>query len=208
MGPILFILYINDLPHVISCVSKLFADDTKLYITVDSYGDSNMIQMDLYELDKWPASWQMKLNIQKCKVSHLGKKTKELLSDVRYENRCLSSIKNIREQPDLGVEMDESLKFEKQISNVVQKANGVLASIRRTFKCINIDNFPALYKSLLRPHLECCNSVWSPCMVKDITKPSETVRPVRPWPDQTFSYSIQNNPYIVQRTVNTIVSIE
>ena len=49
------------------------------------------------------------------------------------ENKCLYTIKDIREQPDLGVQMDESLKFEKQISNVVQKANGVLASIRRTF---------------------------------------------------------------------------
>ena len=84
------------------------------------------------------------------------------------ENECLSTIKDIREQTDLGVQMDESLRFEKQISNVVQKANGVLASIKRTFKYINIDSFPVLYKSLVRPHLEYCNSIWSPYMVKDI----------------------------------------
>ena len=84
------------------------------------------------------------------------------------ENKCLSTIKDSREQPDLGVQMDESLKFEKQISNVVQKANEVLASIRRTFKYINKDSFPVLYKSLVRPHLEYCNSIWSPYMVKDI----------------------------------------
>ena len=84
------------------------------------------------------------------------------------ENKCLSTIKDIKEQPDLGVHMDESLKFEKQISNVVQKANGVLASIRRTFKYINKDSFSVLYKSLVRPHLEYCNSIWNPYMVKDI----------------------------------------
>ena len=84
------------------------------------------------------------------------------------ENECLSTIKDIREQTDLGVQMDESLRFEKQISNVVQKANGVLASIKRTFKYINIDSFPVLYKSLVRPHLEYRNSIWSPYMVKDI----------------------------------------
>ena len=111
----------------------------------------------------------MKFNIQKCKVLHLGKKNPRnfyLMFD--NENKCLSTIKDIREQPDLGVQMDESLKFEKQISNVVQKANGVLASIRRTFKYINKDSFPVLYKSLVRPHLEYCKSIWSPYMVKDI----------------------------------------
>ena len=64
--------------------------------------------------------------------------------------------------------MDESLKFKKQYSSVVHKANGVLASIRRTFKYINKDSFPVLYKSLVRPHLEYCNSISSPYMVKDI----------------------------------------
>ena len=170
LGHILFILYINDLLDVISCVSKLFADDTKLYRTVDSYGDSNMLQMDLYELDNWSELWQMKFNIQKCKVLHLGKKKTQGIFYLTFdnENECLSTIKDIREQTDLGVQMDESLRFEKQISNVVQKANGVLASIKRTFKYINIDSFPALYKSFVRPHLEYCNSIWSPYMVKDI----------------------------------------
>ena len=84
------------------------------------------------------------------------------------KNKCLSTIRDIKEQPDLGVQMDESLKFEKQISNVVQKANGVLTSIRRTFKYTNKDSFPVLYKSLVRPHLEYCNSIRSPYMVKDI----------------------------------------
>ena len=65
LGPILLMLYINDLPDAISCVSKLSADDTKLYRSVDSYGDSIKVQMDLYELDNWSSSWQMKFNIQK-----------------------------------------------------------------------------------------------------------------------------------------------
>ena len=57
LGPILFILYINDLPGVISCVSKLFAHDTKLCRSIDSYGDINTIQMHLYELDNWSSPW-------------------------------------------------------------------------------------------------------------------------------------------------------
>ena len=165
-------LYINDLLDVISSVSKLFADDTKLYRTVSSYGDSNMLQMDLYELDNWSAWRQMKFNIQKCKVLHLGKKAKKLFLMFDDENRCFSTIKDVREQPDLGVQIDESLTFGKQISNV-HKGNVVLTSIRRFFKYINTNNIntnslPVLYKSLVRPHSEYCNSIWSPYMVKDI----------------------------------------
>ena len=123
-GPILFILYINDLPDVISCVSKLFADDTKLYRSVDSYGDSNIIQMDLYE-PFWSALWQMKLNIQKCKVLHLGKKSQKKRNNFYLmfdsENKCLSTIKDIREKPDLGVQMDESLKFENKLAMLSRK---------------------------------------------------------------------------------------
>ena len=78
-GPILFMLYINDSPDVISCVSTLFADDTKLYRSVDSYDDSNTVQIDFYKLDNCSSSWQMKFNIQKCKVLHLGKRTQETL---------------------------------------------------------------------------------------------------------------------------------
>ena len=123
LGPILFILYINDLPDVISCVSKLFADDTKPYRSVDSYGDSNTIQMDLYELDNWSSSWQMKFNIQKCKVLHLGKKKKPRNFYLMFdnENKCLSTIKDIRELPDLGVQMDESLKFENKLAMLCRK---------------------------------------------------------------------------------------
>ena len=55
-----------------------------------------------------------------------------------------------------------------KLAMLCKKQNGVLASIRRTLKYINKDSFPGLYKSLVRPHLEYCNSIWSPYMVKDI----------------------------------------
>ena len=72
----------------------------------------------------------------------------------------------MREQQDLSIQMDVSLKFEKRISNAVQKTNGVLASIRITFKYIHRNSFPVLCKSLVRPHLEHCNTIWSPYMAK------------------------------------------
>ena len=100
---------------------ETFADDIKLYRSVDSYGDSNTIQMDLCELGNWSSSWQMKLNIQKCKVLNFGKKPRNFYLMFDNENKCLSTIKEIREQPDLGVHMDESLRFENKLAMLCRK---------------------------------------------------------------------------------------
>ena len=95
-------------------------------------------------------------------------KAKKLFLMFDDENRCFSTIKDVRGQPDLGAQMDESLTFEKQISNVVHKGNVVLTSIRRFFKYINTNSLPVPYRSLVRPHLEYCNSICGPYMVKDL----------------------------------------
>ena len=68
----------------------------------------------------------------------------------------------------LGVYVDENLNFEKQVAECTKKANGILASIKRTIKFINADTFKLLYKSLVHPILELPGSVWNPYKLKHI----------------------------------------
>ena len=71
LGPLLFIIFINDLPdHVESCC-KIFADDTKIY---GSSSQHDKIQTDIYNLLKWSDTWQLKFNVEKCSVLYLNKK--------------------------------------------------------------------------------------------------------------------------------------
>ena len=73
LGPILFLLYINDLPDNITSQVRLFADDTAVYLTVTSKDDSQTLQQDLIKLEQWEKTWEMHFNPSKCQVMHICK---------------------------------------------------------------------------------------------------------------------------------------
>ena len=152
LGPLLFLLYINDFPSVVQSYIKISADDTKLFSAIKDAYDSEVLQNDLYLLDEWSRTWQMNFNITKCKVLHLGEKNQqEILLMHEHDKTILSSIENVTEHPDLGVLMDTSLSFKKHISSIILKADKILATIKRSFKYLTEQTFPLLYKSLVRP---------------------------------------------------------
>ncbi|XP_072039474.1 uncharacterized protein [Amphiura filiformis] len=73
------------------------------------------------------------------------------------------------EEKDLGVIFDPTLKFSKHVGTISNKANRIVGLIKRTFDYMDEDMFRPLYKTLVRPHLEYANCVWSPFLQKDIT---------------------------------------
>ena len=68
LGPVLFLLYINDIAEGICSHIKLFADDCLIYRTIQSSSDQHILQEDLNVLVKWAEKWQMKFNTAKCKI--------------------------------------------------------------------------------------------------------------------------------------------
>ena len=76
MGPLLFIIYINDLDlGLVSKISK-FADDTKMGINADSDAAVKQLQEDLRKVGEWSKKWQMPFNLDKCKIMHIGHNNK------------------------------------------------------------------------------------------------------------------------------------
>ena len=73
LGPLLFLIYVNDLPYVVYCNVKLFAHDTKSYSCIRSAGDSALLQRDLQALVKWCETWEIPFNQNKCTILHIGK---------------------------------------------------------------------------------------------------------------------------------------
>ena len=163
LGPVLFLIYINDLPNAVENMVKIFADDTKIYRTISNVDDSNSLQRDLDKLEKWSETWQLRFNATKCKCMHLGKDN----PDHQY-NMAETPIENVKHEKDLGVTFDQELKFTEHISLKVKKANQTVGMIRKTFTCMDPEIFTPLYKSLVRPHLEYASVIWSPAFKKDI----------------------------------------
>ena len=72
LSPVLFIIYVNDLPDTVSNVCKLFADDWKIYKSVQGQQDQEDLQSDIDALCEWSEKWLLKFNIKKCKVVTFG----------------------------------------------------------------------------------------------------------------------------------------
>ena len=155
LGPMLFVVFINDLPQCISSFCKMFADDAKIYKGIEMV--ENTIQQDLDEMFAWSQKWQLPFNQTKCKSMHLGKnnpKTKYMMSEHML---CESN-----EEKDLGVIIDNTLKFHIQTATSIKKANSILGLVKKSFAVLNKTTLPLLYKSMIRPHLEYGNVIWGP----------------------------------------------
>ncbi len=166
LGPLLFVIYINDLPDVVKSDILLFADDTKIFHQVSSKTDALLLQDDISALERWSDKWLLKFNTDKCHVLTLGK-----FHNTRYTHRyCLynNELDHVFEEKDLGVIFDMELNFEEHMSNKIKKANGIMGLIRRSFSYLDSNTFVKLYTSLVRPHLEYAQPVWSPHLRKHI----------------------------------------
>jgi len=163
LGPLLFLIFINDLPQWIrNSMLLLFADDTKVFRKIQDVNDEILLQQDLNSLVEWTKKWGMKFNDEKCKVMSTAHS-----SSYEYE---LDGVKLqwVLQERDLGVDVTSSLKPSVQCSKAVASAMHVLGIIRRNFVISDKEDFRLLFNGFVRPHLEYCVQVWSPYLKKDI----------------------------------------
>ena len=115
LGPLLFIIYINDIDDYVAGRILKFADDTKIYHTVYSEEDVSIaLQFDLCNLVEWSKEWQVLFNVDKCRVIHMvynNKLAEYHMNDVKLEF--------VSEEKDLGVIISEDLKYDVR-NNVVR----------------------------------------------------------------------------------------
>lgn len=162
LGPLLFVIYINDLPNVVASHIKIFADDTNIFRAIESLEDQVSFQDDLSQLSEWSERWQLPFNVAKCNLIHYGSKNPLFDYYLNGENIPCGYF-----EKDLGVTFDASLKFTLHIRNMVSKANSRLGLFKRNFSNLSRDVFLPLYKSLVRPLLEYCCIIWYPLLKTD-----------------------------------------
>ena len=165
IAALMFVIYINDLPENIKAHIYLFADDLKFFHEITTDEDTALMQNDLHLLNAWSKKWLLTFHPDKCVTLRLS-----LRKDPGKQVYYLDSepLKNVGEVKDLEVIVDTKLKFSKQISTKVNKANQTWGTIKRTFKHMNEEIFKKLYCSHVRCHLEYAIQFWSPYLKKDI----------------------------------------
>ena len=163
LGPILFLIYINDLDDSITSNVLKFADDTKLFRKVNTDGDKQQLQNDLDRLVKWSEKWQMLFNFGKCKCLHTGHGN----LNVNYKMGDTVLGTTVKEK-DLGVTISADMKVSEQCGIAASKGNQILGLIRRNITYKGKKLIIPLYKAIVRPHLEYCIQAWRPYRKKDI----------------------------------------
>jgi hypothetical protein len=164
LGPILFLIFINDLDNAALLVDILrkFADDTKLGHTVNSPEGRLHLQQALDSLCEWAVTWGMEFNVKKCKVMHLG--FNNPAQAYTMNNQQLSATE---EERDIGVCMSKTLKPSTQCAQAAKTAQTVLSQITRAFHYQDRHIFKRLYIQYMRPHLEFASVAWSPWFEAD-----------------------------------------
>ena len=138
LGPCLFLLYINDPAQDLISKVCLFADDIIAYLTIDNQADAKGLQHNLDRRFDWE---------KRCQIEfHLHRLTLEVVDNVKY----------------LGGTISCNLKWDVHVSHITNKANSNLAVLKRNVRVSSQSLKTAIYKALVRPHVEYCSTVWDP----------------------------------------------
>ena len=162
LGPLLFILHVNDLPEVVSeCNILMYADDTVLYC---SSSQASIIQDklndELTKIDHWLSLNSLFVNVTKTEAMLFV--TTPILSAVNSFSITLNNnvIKPVFHFTYLGIVFDDRLSWNEQIKYLISKAGKRVGMLGRLRRSLTRESANVVYCSLIRPVLEYCVSVW------------------------------------------------
>lgn len=168
LGPLLFVIFINDITQLFNVNYLLYADDLKIYIEIKSISDCSKLQDNLVKLNDWCVKNLLPLNIGKCNImSYSRRKTTELF-DYHLDNVIMNRVTQFK---DLGVTFDSKLSFDEHIRLTTESAYKSLGFVLRNGREFdNVKTLNTLYTAFVRCKLEYASVVWSPSYITYTTQ--------------------------------------
>ncbi len=163
LGPVLFIIFINDIDVGLNNFISKFADDTKIGNSIITDHDRMNLQEDLRNILEW--SQRMPFNVNKCHILQVGTRNKI----IKYEMNG-TKLESVQCVKDLGITVASTLKFSQKCKDAAGKANRMLGFLNRDFSFKNKHVILPLYISLVRPHLGYAVQFWAPHHAKNKVK--------------------------------------
>jgi hypothetical protein len=166
LGPLLFVLFINDITLINpNSSTKLFADDVKLYVLSAGIASQVLMQSYLDNIFTWSNLWQLTLSPSKCCVLSIGK------NPIHYSysiNGVL--VQRVNAIVDLGVTIDQKLTFDDHVSHICTTARQRSALILKSFCSRDPVLLYRAFTTFVRPLLEYASCVWNPYINSHIAK--------------------------------------
>jgi hypothetical protein len=159
LGPLLFLIFINDITHVIkNCKIRLFADDTCLFIEVDNHQDTaNLINQDLLHIRDWSTKWLVSFSPQKTRDMIITNRGPSNYPDLVLNNQPIERVTNHKH---LGVTISNDLSWKSHVYNISKKAYNCLGLLRPLRMKLDRKTLETLYKSFIRPIMEYADILW------------------------------------------------
>ncbi len=169
LGPILFLLFVNDLPSIVSNTQcNMFADDTLFYCSGSNISDiQECLQKDIDKVVKWLTENKLTLNVDKCctmAISHPHKVADKSLKII-INNQQIENVSNCKY---LGVNIDQALNWSSHINTVCKMISSKIGVLRRLSNVLPSHILNTVYNSIVKPHFDYCVSVWGYYNVTDI----------------------------------------
>ena len=167
LGPLLFLIYINDLPTVIpkNVHIKLFADDVKIYNVYNTKAERQQLKLALKNIEEWSRRWKINIATNKTFIIHIGKNNPK--DQYKINDNIICEVQSIR---DLGIIIDNKLKFTEHISKIVRNTYMRMNLLFKIIKSKSTKTWLTLYKSYIRPLLEYAPEAWNPLQISEIKK--------------------------------------
>ena len=168
VGPMLFLIFIDDIKDGITSTTRLFADDCLIYREITSREDAQELQNDIHKLHNWSRQWQMNFNIKKCNIMTITNARKNVIKYKYFMNG--EPMERTDKIDYLGVKITNKLTWDVHINGICGSAKRVLGFLRRTLHHTSKDIRLKAYQTMVRPKVEYASAIWDPHLSNCIEK--------------------------------------